>query len=445
MNAVYDKMPSLLRQLKTDSPDFSAQLDALLDRDQVFDTHVEKTVREIIGKVRQYGDQALLDLTAQYDGLRCKEPADLEIDPSECENALSRIDVGLRRSLEHAADRIRQFHTRQRETSWHYEQEDGTRLGQQIRPLERVGIYVPGGTASYPSSVLMNSVPARVAGVDEIVMTVPASGGQCSDAVLAASRVAGVDRVFQIGGAQAVAAMAYGTGTVPRVDKIVGPGNRFVAEAKRQVFGQVGIDMIAGPSEVVVICDDSADPDWVAIDLMAQAEHDKQAQSILICPDSRQIERVRLAVNRLLPQLDRHSVITASLQARGAVILVDSLYEAIAIANRIAPEHLQLMVDEPEELLARVRHAGAVFCGHYSAESLGDYCVGPNHVLPTAGTARFSSPLGVYDFQTRSSVIRCSAQGAADLSETAITIAASEGLTAHAQSAAFRNRPPAKD
>ncbi len=430
--------PTIIRQLNSGSADFPARLASLRDRWEALEVDIEDVVRKIIRRVRQDGDSALLELTAHYDRVRYDRPANLEIPPGELDQALEHLEPGLRQSLEQAADRIQAFHRRQIEQSWSYVEEDGTRLGQQVRPLDRVGLYVPGGQAAYPSSVLMNALPARVAGVGEIVMVVPAPDGRIIPAVLAAARIAGVDRVFRVGGAQAVAALAYGTGTVPRVDKIVGPGNIYVAEAKKQVFGQVGIDMIAGPSEVVVICDSGANPEWLAMDLMAQAEHDELAQAILICPEPALIKRVLDVLRRQLPQMERQAVIESSLGQHGAIILVDSLTQAVEVSNRIAPEHLQLMVRDPEQYLPLVRHAGAIFCGYLSAESLGDYCAGPNHVLPTAGTARFSSPLGVYDFQKRSSLIYCSPEGAASLSAVASTIARAEGLSAHARSAEMR-------
>lgn len=429
-----------MRILDANTPGFDAALEALLDRAQSFDVSVDEAVRDIISSVRHEGDQALLTLTERFDALKLDSAEQLEIPFDQWRLASESLDPELRKALETAAERIREFHIHQRESSWQFEQADGTRLGQQITALDRVGLYVPGGKAAYPSSVLMNAIPAQVAGVGELIMVVPTPGGEISPAVLASAYLTGVDRLFRIGGAQAIAALAYGTHTVPRVDKIVGPGNIYVAAAKKQVFGDVGIDMIAGPSEVVVICDAGADPDWVAMDLFAQAEHDEQAQAIAIFLDRQMLERVQKAISRLLSGMERRTIIEKSLARQGALIEVASIGEAINLANRIAPEHLELMVADPQPLLEHVRHAGAIFCGYHSAESLGDYCAGPNHVLPTAGTARFSSPLGVYDFQKRSSVIHCSPAGAAALSPVASTLARAENLTAHAQSAEYRGQ-----
>ncbi len=429
-----------MRILDANTPGFDAALEALLDRAQSFDVSVDEAVRDIISSVRHEGDQALLTLTERFDALKLDSAEQLEIPSDQWRLASESLDPELRKALETAAERIREFHIHQRESSWQFEQADGTRLGQQITALDRVGLYVPGGKAAYPSSVLMNAIPAQVAGVGELIMVVPTPGGEISPTVLASAYLTGVDRVFRIGGAQAIAALAYGTHTVPRVDKIVGPGNIYVAAAKKQVFGDVGIDMIAGPSEVVVICDAGADPDWVAMDLFAQAEHDEQAQAIGIFLDRQMLERVQKAISRLLSSMERRTIIEKSLARQGALIEVASIGEAINLANRIAPEHLELMVADPQPLLEHVRHAGAIFCGYHSAESLGDYCAGPNHVLPTAGTARFSSPLGVYDFQKRSSVIHCSPAGAAALSPVASTLARAENLTAHAQSAEYRGQ-----
>jgi histidinol dehydrogenase len=362
----------------------------------------------------------------------------LRVDVDRLEDAFAKLPNEQRDALEFAAERIRDYHQRQREESWTYRDSDGTLLGQQVTALDRVGVYVPGGKAAYPSSVLMNVVPARVAGVGEVIMTVPARDGELDDLVLAAARTAGVDTVFTIGGAQAVAALAFGTDTVPAVDKIVGPGNVYVAEAKRQLFGVVGIDMVAGPSEILVLCDARTSPEWIAMDLFSQAEHDEQARAILLCPDATFIDEVEAAVERLLPGMERADVIAEALTSRGALIQVRDLEEGIALSNRIAPEHLELAVEDPEALLPGVRHAGAVFLGHHSPEALGDYCAGPNHVLPTASTARFSSPLGVYDFQKRTSLIGCTPSGAARLAPTAATLARGEGMTAHARSAELR-------
>ncbi|MBN7795353.1 histidinol dehydrogenase [Parahaliea mediterranea] len=428
------------RRLDSRAPGFDAALRQLTAWEEELDAGVEAAVAEIIAGVRRRGDAAVLEYTARFDGHRVADARELEVAGDRLDAALSAIAPAQRDALERAAERVRDYHERQRQQSWDYRDEQGNRLGQQITPLERAGIYVPGGKASYPSSVLMNALPARVAGVDEIVMVVPAPKGELNDMVLAAARIAGVDRVFTIGGAQAVAALAHGTEAVPAVDKIVGPGNIYVATAKRQVFGRVGIDMIAGPSEILVICDGSTDPDWVAMDLFSQAEHDENAQSILLCPDPDYLEAVAESIERLLPTMERAEIIRASLAARGALVLTRDLEEAVAISNRLAPEHLELSVAEPEQLLPRVRHAGAIFMGPYTTETLGDYCAGPNHVLPTARTARFSSPLGVYDFQKRSSLIYCSEQGVQELGRVASVLARGEQLTAHARSAEMRLR-----
>jgi histidinol dehydrogenase len=423
-----------LRRLSTRQPGFEAKLAALTRYEAAQDAAVERSVKAILAAVRRRGDAALLGYSRRFDRVRARSVSDLEIPAGEIRNSLKRISAGEKSALRQAARRIRRFHERQRSTSWSFREIDGTRLGQRVSPLGRVGVYVPGGKAAYPSSVLMNVIPARVAGVREIVMVSP----NPAPLVLAAAAVAGVDRVFAIGGAQAVAALACGTRTVPRVDKIVGPGNAYVAEAKRQVFGQVGIDMIAGPSEILVICDGTTDPDWVAMDLFSQAEHDELAQAILLCPSLSYLERVERSIKKLLPEMPRGKIIRASLAARGAMIHTRSLAEACEIANRVAPEHLELSVAKPRALLPRLRHAGAVFLGRFSSESIGDYCAGPNHILPTAGTARFSSPLGVYDFQKRSSVIGVSRAGARRLGRLAATLARGEGFDAHARSAEMR-------
>jgi histidinol dehydrogenase len=392
--------------------------------------------------VRQRGDAAVLEYTQRFDGLAASTMAELSLSSAELAIAFDTLPTDQRQALEAAAARICSYHERQKVESWSYTETEGamrgTRLGQKITPLDRVGLYVPGGKAAYPSSVLMNALPAKVAGVGELIMVVPTPRGEKNALVLAAAHLAGVDRVFTIGGAQAVAALAYGTQTIPQVDKIVGPGNAYVAAAKRRVFGTVGIDMIAGPSEVLVIADASANPDWVAMDLFAQAEHDELAQSILLCPDAVFIERVAASIEKLLPTMSRRAVIEASLKGRGALIQVADLTEACTIANRIAPEHLELAVAEPNLLVEKIRHAGAIFIGQYASESLGDYCAGPNHVLPTSRSARFSSPLGVYDFQKRSSLIEISAAGAQTLGPIAATLAYGEGLTAHARAAELR-------
>ncbi len=423
-----------LRRLSTRAPGFGAALAGLARYEAAQDAAVERAVKTIVAEVRRRGDPALLAYSRRFDGVRARSVSSLEIPAAEIRGFLKEIPVREKSALEQAASRIRRFHERQRARSWSYTDRDGTRLGQQVRPLERVGLYVPGGKAAYPSSVLMNAIPAKVAGVRELIMVSP----KPTPLVLAAAAVAGVDRAFAIGGAQAVAALAYGTRAVPRVDKIVGPGNVYVAEAKRQVFGRVGIDMIAGPSEIVVICDGSTDPDWVAMDLFSQAEHDELAQAILLCPRASYLDDVQRSIARLLPAMPRREVIRASLGKRGALIETRSLAEACEIANRIAPEHLELSVAKPRALLPRLRHAGAVFLGRWSSESVGDYCAGPNHVLPTSGTARFSSPLGVYDFQKRSSVISVSREGARRLGRLAARLARGEGLFAHARAAELR-------
>jgi histidinol dehydrogenase len=420
-------------------PDFAERLAARLERGTAVDAALEQTVRAIIDDVRERGDAALLEYTNRFDR-RAAALEDLIIDQKQLARALRGISEDLRAALQEAADRIRAYHEREVQHSWRYTDDSGATLGQQITPLERVGVYVPGGKAAYPSSVLMNVIPAKVAGVGEIVMVSPAPEGELNPLVLAAAAIAGVDRAFAIGGAQAIAALAYGTRAVPAVDKIVGPGNRYVAEAKRLVFGTVGIDMIAGPSEVVVIADGSGDPDWVALDLFAQAEHDEDASAVLICSDAEFCERVATSIDRLLPELERSATIAKSLEQHGALITVPDLDTAATLSNCIAPEHLELAVRDPEALLPKVRHAGAIFLGHHSAEVLGDYCAGPNHVLPTARTARFSSPLGVYDFQKRSSLIGCTPGAAAALGRLAAVLAEGEGLTAHARAAACRVR-----
>jgi len=430
-------MPEIAR-LSTREPDFDARLDALTALEAAQDEAVDRAVAAIVADVRARGDAALLEYTQRFDRVRADRVADLEIPRVELERAAAGLAADLRLALAAAAERIRRYHERQRAESWTYAEADGTVLGQRVTPLDRVGLYVPGGKAAYPSSVLMNALPARVAGVGELVMVVPTPAGVRSPLVLAAASLAGVDRVFAIGGAQAVAALAYGTATVPAVDKIVGPGNAYVAAAKRRVFGAVGIDMVAGPSEIVVICDGATDPDWIAMDLFSQAEHDEVAQAILVSPDAAFLDRVAASIDRQLAQMPRRDVIRAALAARGALIHVRDLAEACDIANRIAPEHLELSVRAPDEWLGRIRHAGAIFVGPYSSESLGDYCAGPNHVLPTSRTARFSSPLGVYDFQKRTSIINVSRDGARTLGRIAARLAEGEGLPAHARSAAYR-------
>ena len=427
-----------LRRLDSAAADFAAQLVALTAFDATLDATVETVVAQIVTDVKARGDTAVLEYTARFDRVDVKRLADLELAPDELARAHRALPVEQRAALEQAAQRVRAYHERQRAESWAYTEADGTQLGQQITPLDRVGIYVPGGKAAYPSSVLMNALPARVAGVGEIIMVVPTPDGEKNALVLAAAHIAGVGRVFTIGGAQAVAALAYGTQTIPQVDKIVGPGNAYVAAAKRRVFGVVGIDMIAGPSEILVIADASANPEWIAMDLFSQAEHDEVAQAILISPDAKLIDAVMREIARLLPTMPRKDVIAASLVNRGALIKVRDLDEACALANRIAPEHLELALVDAPAWLPKLKHAGAIFVGYWTSEALGDYCAGPNHVLPTARSARFSSPLGVYDFQKRSSVIQVSQAGAQTLGRIAVTLAQGEGLSAHAQSAGYR-------
>jgi len=431
-------MSATIRRLSTRDPEFLATLDALLAFDNSTDEAIEKTVAEILASVRKLGDAAVLDYTRRFDKLEATTMVQLELPKDELKAAFDGLPAAQRTALEQAAARVRSYHERQKLESWEYTEADGTRLGQKVTPLDRVGLYVPGGKAAYPSSVLMNALPAKVAGVRELIMVVPTPRGEKNALVLAAAHLCGVDRVFTIGGAQAVAALAYGTQTIPQVDKIVGPGNAYVASAKRRVFGTVGIDMVAGPSEVLVISDGSGDPAWTAIDLFAQAEHDELAQSILLCPDAAYLDRVAASIEKLLPTMPRKDVIAASLSGRGALIHVADLDEACVIANRIAPEHLELSVKNPRALVDKVRHAGAIFMGHYTSESLGDYCAGPNHVLPTSRSARFSSPLGVYDFQKRSSLIEVSEAGAQTLGPIAATLAHGEGLTAHARAAELR-------
>ncbi|MBY0267713.1 MAG: histidinol dehydrogenase [Burkholderiales bacterium] len=427
-----------MRRLSTTQADFDERLTGLLAFESAQDPKVDAAVAAILADVQARGDAAVLDYTARFDSVTAKSLAELEIPASELQAALARIPAARRDALEAATARVREYHEKQRATSWGYTDADGNELGQQVMPLDRAGIYVPGGKAAYPSSVIMNAVPAKVAGVGEVIMTVPTPRGERNDLVLAAAAICGVDRVFTIGGAQAVAALAYGTATIPQVDKITGPGNAYVAAAKRRVFGVVGIDMVAGPSEILVVCDGSTDPDWVAMDLFSQAEHDELAQSILLAPDAKYIDAVQASIEKLLPQMPRRAVIEASLSGRGALIQVRDLDEACALVNRIAPEHLELSVEDAPALLPKIRHAGAIFLGRYTSEALGDYCAGPNHVLPTSRTARFSSPLGVYDFQKRSSVIRVSAAGAEKLGRIAVELANGEGLPAHAASAAMR-------
>jgi histidinol dehydrogenase len=427
-----------IRRLNASDDSFMQELDALLAWESVSDAGVNDTVNDIIHRIRQEGDAALLDFTNRFDGWQATSAADLVIATDDLESAWNGLDDASQKALTHAAERIRRYAERQLMTSWEYEEEDGTMLGQKVTPLDRVGLYVPGGKAAYPSSVLMNALPAKVAGVKELVMVVPTPKGETNPLVLAAAHVSGVDKVFAVGGAQAVAALAYGTQSVPPVDKIVGPGNIYVATAKRAVFGQVGIDMVAGPSEILVICDGKTDPDWIAMDLFSQAEHDEDAQSILLSPDAAFLDRVAASIDRLLGDMERETIIATALKDRGALIQVADLDEAARVANYIAPEHLELSVEDPKSYVSKIQHAGAIFMGRHTSEPLGDYCAGPNHVLPTSRTARFSSPLGVYDFQKRSSLIYVSEDGADTLGRTASTLARGEGLTAHARSAEYR-------
>jgi histidinol dehydrogenase len=433
-------MDFAIKRLSSNMDGFANALDKLLAWDEQDDLSVHQRVREIIARIRTEGDAALVEYTKKFDHFDPESPKALEIPGGRLDRALASLSAPVRSALTVAANRIRAYAEHQAIQSWAFTEADGTVLGQQVTALDRVGLYVPGGKAAYPSSVLMNAIPAKVAGVRELVMVAPAPRGEVNELVLAAAKLAGVDRVFSIGGAQAIAALAYGTATVPAVEKIVGPGNIYVATAKKLVFGQVGIDMIAGPSEILVICDGHTDPEWITADLFSQAEHDENAQAILLCPDKSYLDAVESSIQRRLPNMERAAVISASLRRRGALIQVADLDEAVDVANRIAPEHLELSVAEPEALLNRVRNAGAVFMGRYTAEALGDYCAGPNHVLPTAGTARFSSPLGVYDFQKRTSIIHCSSAGASELGKVASVLARGESLIAHALSAEFRIR-----
>jgi len=428
-----------IKRLNTKDTNFQQELDDLLAWESVSDSNVFNTVMEILDAVKTKGNTAVIEFTNRFDGGSFTSGTELELSKEELNTALNSISTEHRQALEKAAERVRGYAEHQKMESWSYTEADGTVLGQQVTSLDRVGLYVPGGKAAYPSSVLMNAIPAKVAGVPELIMVVPTPNGERNDLVLAAAAIAGVDRVFTIGGAQAVAALAYGTENIPQVDKIVGPGNIYVATAKRMVFGTVGIDMIAGPSEILVLCDGKTDPDWIAMDLFSQAEHDEDAQSILVCPDENYIDRVAVSVNKLIKEMPRAEIITASIESRAAFITVDDLDQAAEISNYIAPEHLELSVDDAQEFAEeKIKHAGAIFMGRYTAEALGDYCAGPNHVLPTSRTARFSSPLGVYDFQKRSSLIGCSADGASELGKTASVLARGEGLVAHACSAEYR-------
>lgn len=429
---------SVINRLNSRDQDFDEQLTQLLAYDEAQDSQIESAVSEILANVRERGDAAVVEYSRKFDGVSAEHMAELEVSKEACEAALAALPAEQRDALTQAAKRIRAYHERQKSTGWTYEEEDGTVLGVKVTPMDRVGLYVPGGKAAYPSSVLMNAIPAKVAGVGEVVMVTPTPGGEQNPIVLAAAAVAGVDRVLTIGGAQAVAALAYGTESIAQVDKIVGPGNAYVAEAKRRVFGVVGIDMIAGPSEILIICDGKTPAEWIAMDLFSQAEHDELAQAILLCPDAAYLDEVEASIKRLLPEMSRKAIISTSLANRGALIQVRDLDEACDIANHIAAEHLEISVQEPQPLVDRIRHAGAIFIGPYSSESLGDYCAGTNHVLPTSRTARFSSPLGVYDFEKRSSLINISKRGADTLGRIASTLAYGEGLQAHAKSAEYR-------
>ncbi|KZX82615.1 histidinol dehydrogenase [Oleiphilus sp. HI0009] len=429
-----------IKRLSSKDSDFNDKLADLVAWDEALDESVHRTVKDIISDVRKRGDEAVLELTNRFDQVGASALSELEMPQSRLQEALEGLPTDQREALQQAAARVRSYHEKQAQggSSWEFTEADGTKLGQRVLPVDRAGLYVPGGKAAYPSSVLMNAIPAKVAGVEEVVMVVPTPGGEVNQLVLAAAAVCGVDRVFTIGGAQAVAALAYGTETIPAVDKIVGPGNIFVATAKREVFGQVGIDMIAGPSEILVICDGKTDPDWIAMDLFSQAEHDENAQSILISDDADYLDAVESSINKLIDGMERKDIIRASIEDRAALIQVESLEQAAEVSNTIAPEHLELSVEDPEALAQHIKHAGAIFMGRYTAEALGDYCAGPNHVLPTSGTARFSSPLGVYDFQKRSSLIYFSEQGASDQGKVASVLARGEGLEAHARSAEYR-------
>jgi histidinol dehydrogenase len=427
-----------IQKLNTSAPDFNQQLHDLLAWNETDDLDIHKRVLDIIADVRKRGDAAVINYTNRFDNREVVDAGELEMSKETLKAAWENLPADQAHALQTAADRVRAYAEHQKIQPWQYTEADGTVLGQKITPLDRVGLYVPGGKAAYPSSVLMNAIPAKVAGVGELIMVVPTPNGDSNELVLAAAYLAGVDRVFSIGGAQAVAALAYGTQSIPAVAKIVGPGNIYVATAKKLVFGQVGIDMIAGPSEILIICDGKTNPDWIAMDLFSQAEHDENAQSILISDDAEFLTAVEASINKLLPTMERAEIITASLTTRGALIKVDNLNQAADVANIIAPEHLELSVKNPEVLCEQIRHAGAIFMGRYTAEALGDYCAGPNHVLPTSSTARFSSPLGVYDFQKRSSLINCSERGASELGKTASVLARGEHLTAHARSAEYR-------
>ena len=428
----------MINKFSTLDNDFDSELDSLIAWDSSIDEEISNSVKKIINDVRRNGDSSVLDYTQQFDSIMAKSISELTISKERLKQSFDNLEKEQKDALSIAAKRIKSYHQNQVQESWNYSEDDGTVLGQKITPLERAGLYVPGGKAAYPSSVLMNSIPAKVAGVEELIMVVPTPKGIVNELVMAAAYVAEVDLVITIGGAQAIAALAYGTESIPKVDKIVGPGNIYVATAKRQVFGQVGIDMIAGPSEILIICDGKTNPDWVAMDLFSQAEHDEDAQAILLCPDEDFIKEVESSISKLLPTMEREQIIKTSLKKRGALILTQDIDEAVKISNRIAPEHLELSVEDPESIIDDIKHAGAIFMGTYSSEALGDYCAGTNHVLPTSSTARFSSPLGVYDFIKRSSIVMASKDGANKLGKTASVLAYGEGLEAHAKSALYR-------
>ena len=428
----------MIKKFSTLDNDFDSELDSLIAWDSTIDEEISNSVKKIIDDVRHFGDSSVLDYTQQFDSIMAKSISELTISKESLKQSFDNLENEQKDALLIAAERIKSYHQNQVQESWNYSEDDGTVLGQKITPLERAGLYVPGGKAAYPSSVLMNSIPAKVAGVEYLIMVVPTPKGIVNELVMAAAYVAEVDLVITIGGAQAIAALAYGTESIPKVDKIVGPGNIYVATAKRQVFGQVGIDMIAGPSEILIICDGKTNPDWVAMDLFSQAEHDEDAQAILLCPDEDFIKEVESSISKLLPSMEREQIIKTSLEKRGALILTQDIDEAVRISNRIAPEHLELSVEDPESIIDDIRHAGAIFMGTYSSEALGDYCAGTNHVLPTSSTARFSSPLGVYDFIKRSSIVMAAKDGANKLGKTASVLAYGEGLEAHAKSALYR-------
>ncbi len=427
-----------MNKFSTQDRDFDTKLNSLIAWESASNEEVGRSVEKIINDVKVNGDASVLDYTNQFDSLKAESISELIVSKERLKESFDNLAIEQKNALLIAAERIKSYHQNQVQESWSYLEDDGSMLGQKITPLERAGLYVPGGKAAYPSSVLMNSIPAKVAGVEDLIMVVPTPNGVINELVLAAAHVAEVDLVFTIGGAQAIAALAYGTESIPKVDKIVGPGNIYVATAKRQVFGQVGIDMIAGPSEILIICDGNTHPDWVAMDLFSQAEHDEDAQAILLCPDEDFIKEVEMSISKLLPTMEREQIIKTSLKNRGALILTQDIDDAVKISNRIAPEHLELSVKDPESILDNIKHAGAIFMGKYSSEALGDYCAGTNHVLPTSSTARFSSPLGVYDFTKRSSIVMASKEGAKKLGETASVLAFGEGLQAHAKSALYR-------